>query len=99
MIWPVALWDYFLLSEDRSLLETVWPNVERLIAAIERHSDEDGLIADLPGWVFVDWANVNTKGQSTAVNAMAYDALNHAAKIARAARLPGKRQPVADSRA
>ncbi len=31
MIWPVALWDYFLLTNDRSLLEAVWPNMERLI--------------------------------------------------------------------
>ncbi len=52
--------------------------------------DEDGLVADLPGWVFVDWAKVNTKGMSTAVNAMAVDALQHAAKIARALGYPDR---------
>jgi alpha-L-rhamnosidase len=90
MIWPVALWDYFVLSGDRSLLEAVWPNLERLVAALKHHISDDGLLAGLPGWVFVDWANVNTKGQSTAVNAMAYDALQHAAKIARAIGYPEK---------
>ena len=90
MIWPVALWDYFVLSDDRSLLEAVWPNLERLVTAIKRHISEEGLVADLPGWVFVDWAKVNAQGQSTAVNAMAYDALQYAAKIARAIGYPEK---------
>lgn len=90
MIWPVALWDYFVLSEDRTLLQEVWPALERLVATIRRHIDDDGLVADVPGWVFVDWAKLETKGQSTAVNALAYDALIHAARIARAIGYPEK---------
>lgn len=87
-LWPVALWDYFLLTGEVSLLQAVWPNLERLIAAITRHTDDDGLVADLPGWVFVDWAKLNTGGQCTAVNAQAYDALQAAARIARTLGLP-----------
>ena len=90
MIWPVALWDYFLLTNDRSLLDAIWPALERLIVAIRRHISEDGLLADLPGWVFVDWAKLNTKGQSTSVNALACDALISAARIARALGYPDK---------
>ena len=52
-------------------------------------------LADLPGWVFVDWANLNTKGQSTAVNAQAYDALRHAAKIARTLGYPERGEAMA----
>src|SRR5689334_25000668 len=60
LLWPVALWEYFLLTADRSLLEHVWPNVERLILALQNSLDEDGLVADLPGWTFIDWAPLNT---------------------------------------
>jgi len=89
-LWPVALWEYFLLTGDRSLLEAVWPNVERLVAALANARNEGGLLADLPGWIFVDWASLDTSGQSTAVNALAYDALHAAARIARALGYPDR---------
>jgi alpha-L-rhamnosidase len=82
-LWPAALWDYFRLTADRTLLEQVWPNIQRLVGAINAAIDADGLVADLPGWVFVDWAPVKTAGQSTAVNAMAYMALLACARVAR----------------
>ncbi len=90
MIWPVALWDYFLLTSDKTLLEAVWPALEKLVVAIRRHINHEGLVADLPGWVFVDWAKLDTKGRSTSVNALACDALLHAGKIARALGYPDK---------
>ncbi len=90
LIWPVALWDYFVLTEDRTLLQAVWPALERLVATVRRHMDTDGLVGNLPGWVFVDWAKLNTAGQSTAVNAMAYDALQNAARVARAIGYPDR---------
>ncbi len=89
-LWPVALWEYFLHSNDRTLLESVWPNLERLIAALKACVDTDGLLQDPPGWVFVDWAPLNTAGKSTAVNAFAYDALRASGKIARALGYPDR---------
>jgi hypothetical protein len=87
-LYPVAVWEYFLLTEDRTLLSEVWQCVSRLAETILSLRDEEGLLCDLPGWVFVDWANVVVKGQSASVNALAYWALYHCARIARALGYP-----------
>ncbi len=48
----------------------------------ERHLNENGVLGRLPGWVFIDWANVDKRGEITALNAMLYKALNDAAQLA-----------------
>ena len=88
-LWLLALWDYFLLSGDRSLLEEVWPAVDRLTRTMSER-DEDGLLANLPTKGFVDHAPVQDEGQSTSVNAFAVWGLQAAGRIARAIGIPGR---------
>lgn len=85
---PVAVWEYFLLTEDKTLLTELWEGIQKLARTLLSLRDEEGLLCDLPGWVFVDWANVITKGQSASVNALAYWALEYCARIARALGYP-----------
>ena len=88
-LWLVALWDYFSLSGDRTLLEAVWPAVDRLTRTMSER-DEDGLLANLPTKGFVDHAPVQDEGQSTAVNACAVWGLQAAGRIARTIGIPGR---------
>ena len=88
-LWLVALWDYFLLSGDRSLLEEVWPAVDRLTRTMSER-DDDGLLTNLPTKGFIDHAPVQDEGQSTAVNAFAVWGLQAAGRIARTIGIPGR---------
>ena len=88
-LWLVALWNYFLLSGDRSLLEEVWPAVDRLTKTM-RERDDDGLLTDLPTKGFIDHCAVQDEGQSTSVNAFAVWGLQAAGRIARAIGIPGR---------
>ena len=81
---------YFLLSGNRKLLEEVWPAIDRLTKTIEKVRDDDGLLSNLPGESFIDYADLETRGQSTAVNAFAVGCLRNAARIARAIGIPGR---------
>lgn len=82
-IWLCGLWEYFLLTGDRDLLAAVWPAVQALVRLLNRHESPNGLLHDLPGWLIVDWAKVDLRGESTAVNAYYYAGLQAAARIAR----------------
>ena len=88
-LWLVALWDYFLLSGDRKLLEEVWPAVDRLTRTMSER-DADGLLTNLPAKGFVDHAPVQDEGQSTSVNAFAVMGLRAAGRIARTIGIPGR---------
>lgn len=43
-------------ATDVDLIASVAPVVTLLLDAIERFRGSDGLLRDMPGWVFVDWA-------------------------------------------
>ncbi|HVF32393.1 MAG TPA: hypothetical protein VM933_05075 [Acidimicrobiales bacterium] len=43
-------------STDVELIASVAPVVTLLLGAVERSRGPDGLLHDVPGWVFVDWA-------------------------------------------
>jgi alpha-L-rhamnosidase len=82
LIWIVSLWDYFVFSGDRALLEELFPAVERVVEFFERFRSPHDLLRNVPYWLFVDWADVDTTGESASVNALYHGALLAAADIA-----------------
>ncbi len=88
LYWVMALGEYVRYSGDASLARELFPAVARGLAWFESHLDEHGLLNDVPGWLFIDWAEVDRRGECTALNALYHAALRHAAGLARLARTP-----------
>ncbi len=82
-IWLMGLWEYFLLTGDRSLLEEIWPQVQALVDLLHRHHSANGLLHNLPGWLMVDWAKIDVRGEASSINAYYHGGLVAAARIAR----------------
>lgn len=61
--WPLwlvlQLEEYAERSGDRVMIEAFALKVRDLFAWFERYRNEDGLLEDLPGWVFVEWSKAN----------------------------------------
>lgn len=83
LLWIISLLDYLRYSGDRALPGECLPQVEGVLEACGRYRAEHGLLRDMPHWLFVDWAGVDTTGESASVNALYYGALRAAAEIAR----------------
>lgn len=81
LYWVFSLLDYYAFADDAGLLRDVYPNLERLLVWFGRHVDSDGLLCDVPGWPFIDLAEIDTRGESTALNSLFYHALRVAAVI------------------
>jgi len=88
--WIMTLGEYIRHSGDTSLAEELFPAVARALSWFEPYLDEQGLLNDVPGWVFIDWADVDRRGQCTAFNALYYAALRHASDLARLAGAPSQ---------
>ena len=56
-LWPVLeLKDHLARSKDEELVRLFRGKVMRLFAFLRRFENEDGLLEDVGGWVFVEWS-------------------------------------------
>lgn len=88
LLWIFSLLDYYAFSDDVTLLKDLYPNVKRLLEWFKQFEGEFGLLTDVPGWLFIDWAELEKEGQSTALNCLYYQGLQVAGVIATVAGHP-----------
>jgi len=80
--WVMALWQHYLYTGEARWIRTFYPHAVRVIRAFLEHVDEWGLVADMPGWIFIDWADVDRRGQCAPLNAILYGALEALGRMA-----------------
>lgn len=51
--------EYLGRTGDRDLVEQMRPKVEGVIASFRKYRNADGLLENLPGWVFIEWSKAN----------------------------------------
>ncbi len=88
LYWIMMIDDIVLYTGDGGIARELFPSVVRALRWFERHLDHEDLLADLPHWVFVDWAELDKRGQVTAVNAQFVAALRAAARLAQICQCP-----------
>ncbi len=88
LYWIMMIDDLVLYTGDRAIARELFPAVVRALRWFERHLDHDELLADLPHWVFIDWAELDKHGQVTALNAHFVAALRAAARLADTCQYP-----------
>lgn len=67
--------------EDLGLVEDLLPRALEACGWFERHRGEDGLLVDLAGWLFLDWAQTERRRQVAAVDALYALALDDLATL------------------
>lgn len=83
--WIRSLAAYWLYTGDESGVQALLPTADQIIARHEEQRGSSGLLEDFPGWVFIDWAQVERD-----VVIGAHDAL-YAAALRAYMTLPGAR--------
>lgn len=76
------IWEH---TGDAGLVAELLPTGMRALDWFERHRGPDGLLVDLEGWIFIDWAQNERGRQTAAVDALYVLALDDMASLARAA--------------
>jgi len=82
LFWVFSILDYFAFADDAELVRDLYPVVRRLMNWFARYQDTDGLLANVPGRLFIDEADLERSGEVTALNCLYYQGLRVAAIIA-----------------
>ena len=65
--WVIGLYDYYMYVGDTPFLRRMIPTAKRIIEFTRTRKSESGLIEGKEGdWVFVDWANLDNRGEVAA---------------------------------
>lgn len=82
--WVMSVWDYYIQSGDKRLLTTLYPAVVRWLRWIEKYIDDEGLLNNVEGNTFIDWAEIDRRGAIVALNCLCLGALRATARMAQA---------------
>jgi alpha-L-rhamnosidase len=81
--WIMGLWNHYLYTGEVRWVDEYYPVALRILQAHLVYVNARRLIEDMPYWVFIDWADVDRRGECTALNALFYGALEALAQMAR----------------
>lgn len=82
--WVMTVWDYYMYTGDRALLQELYPVITKLIAGFEPYVNSDGLLGELPYSILFDlMAAADYRGVTSGLNAEFYAGLNAAANMGR----------------
>lgn len=81
--WVMALWKFYQYTGDERYLHELYPEMQRVMRSHLEKVGPDGLIGQMLGWVFIDWAHVDKRGACAAYNALFAGACDAAAEVAR----------------
>lgn len=59
MFFVLEVEEYMKRGGEREIVDALKPRVEGIIAFLSRYENEDGLLENLPGWIFVEWSQAN----------------------------------------
>jgi len=82
LLWIISLWDYYQYTGDKHLVEELYPRIKNALAFFESHLDRYNLLSDVPDWTFIDWADLDKRGEITTLNCFYYKALINASRMA-----------------
>jgi hypothetical protein len=83
LCWIMALGRYVEYTGDLEMAAELLPSVLRALNWFDRFIDEHDLLNRVPEWNFVDWAEVDRRGEGTVYNALYYHALRVVEDLAR----------------
>jgi hypothetical protein len=74
--WVMALWNHYAYTGEERWIHTYYPTALQIIQAHLPYVNAHGLVERMPYWPFIDWADVDRRGECTAYNAIFYGALD-----------------------
>jgi hypothetical protein len=80
--WVMGLWRHYMYSGEQRWVTQFYPQAVRVLHAHLNYLNDDGFLEDMPYWVFIDWADVDKRGECAAYNAIFYGALEALGKMA-----------------
>lgn len=88
LLWLIGAARYLQATGDVDGIGQMMPSIEKALARLDQWRDASGLIADVPEWHFIEWADVDRRGHSMPFNALYVGALKAVVRLAQAVDRP-----------
>jgi hypothetical protein len=75
LFYAIFVGEHYQYFGKRQLIEEIYPTLVRLAGWCKRHTNEAGLLCNLPNWNFTDWVGTDMRGANLETNALYYQAL------------------------
>ncbi len=80
--WLQGLREHYMYTGDAELIHYLYSQILRILQAHLERINSDGLIEDMPLWIFIDWADTDRRGICTAYNAIVFNAFKAIRRLA-----------------
>ncbi len=80
--WISTLYQYLWVTDDKDTVIDLFPTVLKILQWFYLQLNDRGLIANMPHWHFIEWANMGRDNEATTINALFAGALKHSIFIA-----------------
>lgn len=87
-----AAHEYYLQTGDGRFIESIYPEIQRTLRWFDAFRQSDGMLNQMPYWVFLGWSNPYKDGESSILNALYVHALENGAELAEVAGDPRSAQ-------
>ncbi len=90
LLWIFIADNYLKFTGDLETIKDLFPAMTGLLEWFSPYLDENDLLCDLPGWIFIDWSvELGRKGEVLVENALYAGALNFVSSFALQLGYPG----------
>jgi hypothetical protein len=83
LLWISTIWEYYRYTGDLELVRELLPNIVKAVGWFENHVDSQGLLSNIPLWIFGDWAPLDRRDHNTVLNGLFYNVLLESTQMAR----------------
>lgn len=81
-LWIIALWDYYIYIGDLAFLARMLPMAKEIVSFSLTRQNPSGLLEGKPcDWVFLDWANLDNRGEVSAEQILFWKSLDVVGKL------------------
>ncbi len=80
--WINAIYEHYLYTGEEVWLHQYYPHIVKIINTFSQYIDEYGLINNMPYGIFIDWIDIDRRGECSNLNAIFFKTLSTVIKIA-----------------
>ncbi|GAA0310387.1 hypothetical protein GGQ92_001607 [Gracilibacillus halotolerans] len=84
LYWFISMYDYYVHTADKEFIESQYDNMVSLMKFCLDRRNEKGMMEGIEAdWVFVDWADIDNKGEVSTIQILLYKSLDSLGKLAK----------------
>jgi alpha-L-rhamnosidase len=81
--WVSTIWEYYRYTGDTTIIQELFPTLAGALQFFEKRVDSQGLLSNIPLWMFGDWAPIDRRDRNTLLNALFSNVLLESAEMSK----------------